>query len=82
MKYSIACLNMILLLRDVYDFGLNGFLTGKGNDLPTIFEALMGSAKQSKVQSAAQNNGNKNTSSGKVVCNLQFHVCTLFSITP
>lgn len=29
MKYSIACLNMILLLQNVYDFGLNGFLQEK-----------------------------------------------------
>ncbi|XP_054793709.1 PHD finger protein Alfin1-like isoform X3 [Prosopis cineraria] len=36
------------------------------NDLPTIFEVVTGSAKQSKDQSAANNNGSKSKSSGKV----------------
>ncbi|XP_054793708.1 PHD finger protein Alfin1-like isoform X2 [Prosopis cineraria] len=35
------------------------------NDLPTIFEVVTGSAKQSKDQSAANNNGSKSKSSGK-----------------
>ncbi|XP_054776965.1 PHD finger protein Alfin1 isoform X2 [Prosopis cineraria] len=35
------------------------------NDLPTIFEVVTGSAKQSKDQSAAHNNGSKSKSSGK-----------------
>ncbi|XP_061357274.1 PHD finger protein Alfin1 isoform X1 [Gastrolobium bilobum] len=36
------------------------------NDLPTIFELVTGSAKQSKDQLAAHNNGSKCKSSGKV----------------
>ncbi|RDX82047.1 PHD finger protein Alfin1, partial [Mucuna pruriens] len=36
------------------------------NDLPTIFELVTGSAKQSKDQPAAHYNGNKCKSSGKV----------------
>ncbi|MED6208820.1 PHD finger protein Alfin1 [Stylosanthes scabra] len=36
------------------------------NDLPTIFEIVTGSAKQSKDQPAAHNNGNKSKSSGKM----------------
>ncbi|XP_061351593.1 PHD finger protein Alfin1 isoform X6 [Gastrolobium bilobum] len=37
------------------------------NDLPTIFEVVTGSAKQSKDQSAAHNNGSKSKACGKVV---------------
>lgn len=37
------------------------------NDLPTIFELVTGSARQSKDQPAAHNNGSKCKSSGKVV---------------
>lgn len=36
------------------------------NDLPTIFELVTGSVKQSKDQPAAHNNGSKFKSSGKV----------------
>jgi len=41
------------------------------NDLPTIFELVTGSVKQSKDQPAAHNNGSKFKSSGKVVCSFQ-----------
>lgn len=44
------------------------------NDLPTIFEVVTGSAKQSKDQSLAHNNGSKSKSSGKVVCSFQFSI--------
>lgn len=43
------------------------------NDLPTIFEIVTGSAKPSKDQLTAHNNGSKCKSSGKV-CSFQFNV--------
>lgn len=52
------------------------------NDLPTIFELVTGSARQSKDQPAAHNNGSKCKSSGKVVFSFQLFLSLHFYHCP
>lgn len=48
------------------------------NDLPTIYEVVTGSVKQSKDHSGAQNNGSKSKSSSKMVSQFQLHGLIFF----